>query len=218
MKKPEKRTERRDRILDAARTCFIERGYQRTSLDHIIERTGGSRRNIYALFGDKEGLFEAVLRELMREILEKADVLPSSDMPPEDWLVAFGQRFLRGMLSPAVIAAFRQFIAVATERPDLGRQAYDSGPTVLHDKVQAYLDRQVAAGTLAIGDTASAARILTEMLKGDFQLRALMTGETDFTDQAIRQHVRKAVRLFLEGARSPRASGVSSQTHEDDRF
>jgi len=198
----ERQRARRDRILAAARVRFMEKGFKGTSLDHIIELTGGSRRNIYEMFGDKEGLFEAVLRQLMAEILKEADVLPSSDMPAREWLEEFGRRFLRGMLNPDVVAAFRQFIAIAADRPDLGQQAYESGPRVLHAKLSDYLDTQVSAGALEIEDTASAARILTEMLKGDMQLRALMTGYSAFTDEEIGAHVAKAVQLFLDGARA----------------
>ena len=201
MQLQEKQIARRDRMLAAARACFMEKGLKGPSLDDIIAQTGGSRRNIYDLFGDKEGLFEAVLLQLIGEILEKADVLPDAEMEPRQWLEEFGRRFLRGMLSPVVIGAFRQLIAISADRRDLGRQAYRRGPAVLHGKLAAYLETQVARGTLEVADPLAAARMLTEMIKGDFQLRLLMTGQREFSDEEIAAHVQKAVRLFLDGTR-----------------
>ena len=51
---------RRSAILEAAAQVFFEQqGYAATSIDAIIERIGGSKRNIYSEFGSKEGVFTA---------------------------------------------------------------------------------------------------------------------------------------------------------------
>ena len=43
--------ERRSAILEAAASVFFEQGYAATSIDAIIARLGGSKRNIYNEFG-----------------------------------------------------------------------------------------------------------------------------------------------------------------------
>ncbi|WP_176026829.1 TetR/AcrR family transcriptional regulator, partial [Brucella intermedia] len=57
--KSERTKLRRKTILRAAAELFFEQGYATTSIDAIIERTGGSKRTIYSEFGSKEGLFLA---------------------------------------------------------------------------------------------------------------------------------------------------------------
>src|SRR3546814_3981746 len=53
----------RDALLAAAASIFFEQGYEATRIDDIIERAGGSKRNIYEEFGSKEGLFAAIVTE-----------------------------------------------------------------------------------------------------------------------------------------------------------
>jgi len=51
----------RDEVLERAMTLFWKRGYQATSIQDLVEATGINRGSIYGTFGDKEGLFLAVL-------------------------------------------------------------------------------------------------------------------------------------------------------------
>jgi len=52
-----------DGSLKAAAQVFFEQGYAATSINAIIERIGGSKRNIYSEFGSKEGVFTALVSE-----------------------------------------------------------------------------------------------------------------------------------------------------------
>lgn len=47
---------------------FFEHGYAAASIDAVIERIGGSKRNIYTTFGSKEGLFTALVSENAEQI------------------------------------------------------------------------------------------------------------------------------------------------------
>jgi len=49
--------ERRTRILDAARWCFLNFGFARTSLEDIARRAVISRTLLYRMFKDKEDIF-----------------------------------------------------------------------------------------------------------------------------------------------------------------
>ncbi len=194
--------QRRRKILDAARILFIENGFEHTSLDMIIGRTGGSRRNIYDLFGNKDGLFEAVMMDQLQSVLARTHV-PSAiddDRPIREQLEQLGTDFLSGLLRPNVLQTMRQFIVAAGDKPDLGHHAFAAGPAVLYSRLEAYFTAMVAADRLALADVAVAARVLTEMLKGGMELRAIMTSDYDITAEQIDGHVRKAVDLFLNGA------------------
>ncbi|WP_258005623.1 TetR/AcrR family transcriptional regulator [Castellaniella caeni] len=54
---PEALAERRIRILDAARWCFLNFGYARTTLEDIARRAVISRTLLYRNFKDKEDIF-----------------------------------------------------------------------------------------------------------------------------------------------------------------
>jgi TetR/AcrR family transcriptional regulator, transcriptional repressor for nem operon len=51
----------RDDVLDRAMALFWRRGYEATSIRDLVAATGINRGSIYATFGDKKGLFLAVL-------------------------------------------------------------------------------------------------------------------------------------------------------------
>lgn len=197
-----RRLARRRELLDAARELFVRNGYEQTSLDMIIAKTGGSRRNIYDLFGDKEGLFEAVMKDQMRFILERTKVPKTADRNESirRQLEIIGMAFLQSMLDPMILRTMRQFVSIAVDRPDLGREAFKAGPAILYAQLETYLGGLVIDGKLELPDVSAAARILTEMLKGGLEFRALMTGDENISPDKIEDHVGKAVDLFLNGA------------------
>jgi len=54
---------RRQKILLAARWCFLNFGYAKTSFEDIAKRAGLSRTLLYRLFKDKEDIFQAVFAD-----------------------------------------------------------------------------------------------------------------------------------------------------------
>lgn len=51
-----------DEVLDKAMQAFWERGYEATSMQDLVDRTGINRGSLYATYGDKRDLFLAALR------------------------------------------------------------------------------------------------------------------------------------------------------------
>ena len=56
----EEAAERRARVLDAARWCFLNFGFSKTSFEDIAKRADISRTLLYRIFKDKEDVFTAV--------------------------------------------------------------------------------------------------------------------------------------------------------------
>lgn len=87
----------RERLLEAAAQVFSEHGFRAATVREIVARAGGA--NIAAVnyhFGDKEGLYAAVLGQSAVESLRKHPPhggLPP-DAPPEAQLRAFVLAFL----------------------------------------------------------------------------------------------------------------------------
>ena len=52
----------RDEVLDKAMKVFWSRGFEATSMQTLVERTGINRGSLYATYGDKRALFLASLR------------------------------------------------------------------------------------------------------------------------------------------------------------
>lgn len=60
---------RSDRLLECARAEFMEMGYQEASLRVISARADTTTGSIYTRFGDKEGLFHALVDDTVSELL-----------------------------------------------------------------------------------------------------------------------------------------------------
>jgi TetR/AcrR family transcriptional repressor of nem operon len=56
----------RDVVLDRAMKVFWSRGYQATSIQHLVERMGIQRGSLYGAFGDKRALFFAAIERYDR--------------------------------------------------------------------------------------------------------------------------------------------------------
>jgi len=74
-------TGRREAIMEAARACFEEHGYARTTIELIAARSGASNGSIYHHFGSKDGILAALYtsalgsyqEELLALLREHAD-------------------------------------------------------------------------------------------------------------------------------------------------
>src|SRR6185437_10605320 len=69
----EQREERRERMLQRSLGVFLERGYQGASLDELARASGVTKRTIYTDYGDKEGLFAAMVDTLAGGISQGPD-------------------------------------------------------------------------------------------------------------------------------------------------
>lgn len=68
--------QRRAKILAAATQVFIEHGYERTTMKHVMDAASVSRGGLYQYFSNKEDLYEAILEEnLSQEVLQTKELL-----------------------------------------------------------------------------------------------------------------------------------------------
>ncbi|MEE8268982.1 MAG: TetR/AcrR family transcriptional regulator [Nitrospinaceae bacterium] len=61
-----KHSNAKEKIVEAASDLFFEQGYQATTIDHVIERSGVSRPTLYTHFKTKEELCVEYLRDRRR--------------------------------------------------------------------------------------------------------------------------------------------------------
>lgn len=196
------RTElRRQAILRAAAQLFFEQGYATTSIDAIIERTGGSKRTIYSEFGNKEGLFLALVADSADRAISalSLDYDTQSDLP--NTLTIFGTRLLAVYMSPSVLGIYRIIITEAGRIPDLARLFYERGPgrTTVHlaKVLQAAADRK----EIRIGDPLLVAGHFVGMIRDNLHLQVVLGLRPPPTEGEAQATVASAVTLFLNGVR-----------------
>ena len=73
-----KKTVTREQILQAALTCFANKGYHRTTMDDIVAESGLSKGTLYWHFESKKELFISLLSWLIFDFEQEAFVCPDS--------------------------------------------------------------------------------------------------------------------------------------------
>lgn len=116
----------RGRILEAAFEAFMKSGYAAASTLEIASRARVSKRELYALVGNKQQMLIACIAERSRRLKVPAELpVPRDRETLEQVLSAFGTQLLREISDPVVIAVFRLAIAEVAQAPEVAR-ALDS--------------------------------------------------------------------------------------------
>ena len=89
------------RLIAAARKSFFEVGYAETSMDKLCASAGVTRGALYHNFGGKDGLFEAVVREIDREMGERLLAICGDDTSL-DMFVKVCRAYLTFALDPEI--------------------------------------------------------------------------------------------------------------------
>ncbi len=197
------RTEaRREAILDAAKGLFLEKGFQQTSLCDILRRSKGSRSTLYKLFGNKEGLLEAMIQESTDEawgILQTW--LTDHPAASEQALVDLGCRFMKTLLAPGALAVHRVLVSEAPRVPEQAAFFFEAGPERTKARLTAWFAEAQDVGDFVDGEPALLAELFLGMVFGDTFFRRVLGLSVELDQAAIEQKVRTAVAVFLEGVR-----------------
>ncbi|GAA2307411.1 TetR family transcriptional regulator [Streptomyces violaceusniger] len=71
------------RLLAAATRLFAERGYDRTSVQEIVEAAGVTKGALYHYFGSKDDLLHEIYGRVLRLQQERLDAFADADAPVE---------------------------------------------------------------------------------------------------------------------------------------
>jgi TetR/AcrR family transcriptional regulator, mexJK operon transcriptional repressor len=191
---------RKEQILRMASQKFLEHGYEGASVDGIIQEVGGSKTNVYSQFGNKEGLFRAVIESLCQEFLRNFKRLDLTGKDATTGLTALGTTLLKSLLQDKHIAFQRLVLAESGRFPGLGQTWFDDGPRQSRQRIAQFIEQCQHIGELRENDAQVAATLFHDMLV--FNPTHLSTVARPLSQQAVRQHVRQVVELFMQGMAS----------------
>jgi AcrR family transcriptional regulator len=189
---------RLEALTKTALDMFLEQGYEAVSLDELIARVGGSRRNIYQHFGGKEGLFIAAITAVCEQLaapIKSLEIPLSGD--PAAALLLFGKAVLDAVLLPRTLDMTRLMIAESVRFPELAQTIWRSGHEQAAVRLAEWIDHQQKKGVLRKRrPPLLLARQFVDLAVTDAQLRALLGIPGVFNhDKALRV----AVETFLRG-------------------
>lgn len=188
---------KRAQIMEGARQIFRSRGYDGASMGDIARAAGVSKGTLYVYFTSKEALFTALAIEEKRSQAESIFRLDADNPDVASVLRRLAHDFLGLLSRPEQICTIRMVMTAAEKFPELGRLFYEAGPAAGLARLQTYLEAQVAAGRLRVGDTRLAAQHFFDLAQAGVPRRLLLTaGEMPTPDE--RRHIAdEATRVFL---------------------
>jgi AcrR family transcriptional regulator len=197
--KPSRGSQRREALLQAATDVFLEQGYAATSIDAIIERAGGSKRNIYSEFGNKENLFTAIVAENAAKAVAALAIEEIDARDLRGTLMAFGHRLMDIYMSPSLLGVYRVIISESQRLPALVKKFYNQGPGRASARLAEVLEQARARGDIETSDCIKAADHFVSMIRGNLHLQVLVGLRSPPRAKEAGEVVESVVDLFLNG-------------------
>ncbi|MDO3411145.1 TetR/AcrR family transcriptional regulator [Saccharibacillus sp. CPCC 101409] len=191
--------EARTLILSHARDLFIEKGYDRTTMDDVCAATGMSKGNLYHHFKNKEILYKQLIAEHVKRFTDSWLESPGPALPPAEQLLAYAAHYGRDCENPLLQSA-EEF--VRSLKPDSDTlQDMQSMLARSGDTLRGIVEKGLASGTFLGAGTEPLAFAILSLLTGTSQLCLALPPMSG--DEYADYHVR-AVRLLLHGIEARR--------------
>lgn len=183
------------RILKAATELFLKDGYDKTPVDAIVERSGGSKATLYSYFPTKAELFRAVVENIVSQHTRASEL--DTDQDIDTALMHFGVKRLGIVLSPRHQSLLRLVISERDRFPDLADMYTQIGPNTSERALISYLAKLKDSRRLDVDDPEEAAGFLIGMMLHRWYTQRLLFLSEAPSKSQITRRVRSAVSRFL---------------------
>jgi AcrR family transcriptional regulator len=188
----------RARILEAAFAAFMESGYAAASMLEIATRARVSKRELYALVGNKQEMLVACITERAKRLQVPVDLpVPQDRASLANLLATFGAQLLREVSEPAVIGVFRLAIAEAAQAPEVARAVDSIGRETSRAALRDIMSRAQRSG-LIDGRPAQLAEQFAGLLWCDWMVSLLLGVIERPGAREIARRARDASAAFLQ--------------------
>lgn len=190
------RSAARDReLLDHALNLFLERGFERTTIEAITDDLGMARRTIYARYGDKLTLFKAALQHAIDDWVVPPEELAAVEVDDlESTLVSVARVMLAHVRSPLGIKLTRIAGAEIFDRPEIADFLWERTA----QRSLAFLSELFSRRLSPLTADDLAVSFILLVVEGSSQARTWR----GTTDGEFEQQVAFRVHVFLHGALS----------------
>ena len=196
--------EAEERILDAAKKVFLERGFEGASVDEIADVARAGKPTIYARFPGKKALFAAVMARKQREVTGSYESIAPRGATIEERLASIATAILQRILVAETVGLVRATVAEARRFPDLASSVHRMGRERGTEAVAQLLGELVEPDKLtafAVGRRASTAKYFIELIVLPMMMDALFGEDLAALRNEIEPHVARTVAFFLAACR-----------------
>ena len=156
-----RKAQKRQTILDAALSEFSQNGFDGASMAAIASTAGVSKPTLYSYFGDKEGLFAAILEQGRVHLLTP---LTGNGGSLVERLWAFSWTYADFVLRPDMLSLARLVLGAAARRPKVAAAYHDAGPGQALAGLVAFINHCQKSGELIEADPHLAAQNLWSLI------------------------------------------------------
>ncbi len=168
----ETRSLRQEQIENAAYEVLEEKGYAGTSMQGIARRARASNETLYNWYGDKQGLFKALVTRNAAEVRALLQAELSSNRNAFDILGLLGPRLLTLLLGDRAVALNRA--AAADPSGELGATLSQAGRESILPLLDRVLQSARRTGQLSFDQSETAVGLYLDLLIGDLQIRRVI--------------------------------------------
>lgn len=192
--------QRRDKILQAARKVFLDKGFDRSPVDAIAKAARVSTGTVYIYFETKDLLFEAATDLVLAPYEGLFDEIDQMTEDAEAVLTRFAEVYFRFLAEPEVRSIYRIVGMEAAKRPDMAARVHANAHRLIGAVLRRQLGRFDEAGALVAPDPAVAARLFQGMIEHSALTIPLLQGQGEPL-HPLGPYCAEAVRVFLAGYR-----------------
>jgi AcrR family transcriptional regulator len=189
------RAARQAQIEQAAYEVLEEKGYAATSMLAIAKRARASNETLYNWYGDKTGLFRALVVRNAEAVRQMLDDALAENAPPLATLEALGPGLLALLTSSRAVQLNRAAAADPTD--ELGALLSEQGRETVAPLIGDVLERARAGGLVDYETTGEAVGLYLDLLVGDLQIRRVIGRAPPPDEAAIAERARRALERFL---------------------
>lgn len=164
---------RRDQILQAARSCFVDRGYHPTRMEDIASAAGLSKGGVYFHFQSKQEVFDALVQEEFDSSMQMLKGVTDSNAPVAEKMQIIGKFFLESFSSNADAPRFFIVMGEMGLRDEKLAAKLLEMQSAFIDQVAKLIDQGVAEGMMKPVDSRAIAALLKALLDGVEGLQAI---------------------------------------------
>lgn len=192
--------EKREAILDAAQQLFAEKGLQGAPIEAIAAASGVSKVTVYAHFGDKAAILEAIVKRETDRLSHELTAETGGEGRLEDRLVRFGKALVGLLGEPCHQALDRALSLEAHRNSDVARRFFDAGPGRVRQLLASLLSDAMARGEIATGDPLQSAEDLMSLWLGFGMMQRRFVDCHKASPAEAEAAVRRAVQLYLRSS------------------
>ena len=189
----DKRQMRHDAITQAAYALLAEKGYDGTSMLSIAKAAKASNETLYRWYGDKRGLFEAMVRDNAAEVKTMLEAEMSSGGSPIDALRTIAPVLLSMLLGERAILLNRA--AASDPSGELGAAIAKGERDAVQPLIAAVIE---AIETEVKPQGMSKADLFLGLLIGDAQIRRVLGVMPALPEDQIQARSNAAIAAFLK--------------------